>query len=145
MIQSFHGEFRWLSNFYPSPVYWAGVLYPTVEHAYQAAKSTDENERALIAMVESPRKAKKLGREIKHLDPKWELSKVDIMRSLLTNKFSHEPLRSMLLGTADEELVEGNTWGDTFWGECNGFGENYLGRLLMAVRHHLRTGHWRSL
>ena len=35
---------------------------------------------------------------------------------------------------SNEELVEGNYWGDTFWGICNGEGTNWLGILLMAER-----------
>jgi hypothetical protein len=35
-------------------------------------------------------------------------------------------------------LIEGNTWGDTFWGVCNGVGENNLGKTLMNVREILR-------
>jgi predicted NAD-dependent protein-ADP-ribosyltransferase YbiA (DUF1768 family) len=43
----------------------------------------------------------------------------------------------MLKATGDEELVEGNWWNDTFWGVCNGVGENNLGKLLMKIRAEL--------
>ncbi len=37
--------------------------------------------------------------------------------------------------TSDEgEIVERNTWNDTFWGVCKGKGENHLGILLMEIR-----------
>jgi hypothetical protein len=39
-----------------------------------------------------------------------------------------------LLATEYVELIEGNNWGDTFFGVCNGEGENWLGRLLMNLR-----------
>jgi predicted NAD-dependent protein-ADP-ribosyltransferase YbiA (DUF1768 family) len=43
--------------------------------------------------------------------------------------------------TGDRKLVEGNYWHDTFWGVCNGVGENYLGEILMHVRQELRHIH----
>ena len=45
-------------------------------------------------------------------------------------------LRQQLLDTGDAELVEGNSWNDTFWGVSarTGKGKNWLGRLLMQVR-----------
>jgi hypothetical protein len=38
---SFHNEYRFLSNFYPAEVSFEGLVFPTVEHAYVAAKTTD--------------------------------------------------------------------------------------------------------
>ena len=138
MIDKFHGEHRWLSNFWPAPVYWAGLLHKTVEHAYQAAKSTDDNERAIIWIAATPGVAKKLGKKLKHVDPNWDNRKRAVMENLLVQKFSKDPLRQMLLDTGTEELVEGNTWGDTFWGVCDGVGENHLGKLLMKIRNEIR-------
>jgi predicted NAD-dependent protein-ADP-ribosyltransferase YbiA (DUF1768 family) len=40
----------------------------------------------------------------------------------------------MLIDTGNEELCEFNTWGDTFYGVCNGVGKNILGKLLMEIR-----------
>jgi len=53
-------------------------------------------------------------------------------------KFKQEDLKQMLLDTGDQELVEGNTWNDTFWGVCRGEGQNNLGKILMKVRMELR-------
>jgi hypothetical protein len=47
-------------------------------------------------------------------------------------------LKQLLLATGDKELIEGNTWGDTFWGVCNGIGQNHLGKILMAKRTELK-------
>jgi predicted NAD-dependent protein-ADP-ribosyltransferase YbiA (DUF1768 family) len=67
--------------------------------------------------------------------------KVGIMLDLLTEKFAQEPERSTLIDTGDAHLVEGNWWGDTFWGECPlGTGENHLGKLLMVVRESIKRG-----
>lgn len=46
-------------------------------------------------------------------------------------------LKWMLKKTGAEELVEGNNWNDTYWGKCNGHGQNKLGIILMKVRSEL--------
>jgi hypothetical protein len=46
-------------------------------------------------------------------------------------------LRALLISTGDTQLIEENTWGDTFWGVCNGIGKNMLGIILMDVRRAL--------
>ena len=57
------------------------------------------------------------------------------MRMVISMKFDQNPdLKAKLVATGNQELVEGNTWYDTFWGKCGGVGENWLGRLLMAYR-----------
>ena len=132
-ITSFHGEHRFLSNFWPAPVVLDGVTYPTVEHAYVAAKTTDLERRAEIAQVERPGEVKRIGRKLKLRDD-WEAVKLSVMADLVRQKFAHPELRRMLLDTGDANLVEGNTWGDTFWGVCRGQGKNHLGRILMEVR-----------
>jgi ribA/ribD-fused uncharacterized protein len=68
----------------------------------------------------------------------WDEVKLRIMEGLVRQKFSKDPvLRQRLLDTGDQDLVEGNTWGDTFWGVCRGQGSNWLGRILMDVRAEL--------
>lgn len=54
-------------------------------------------------------------------------------------KFAEPGLQAKLLETGNEELVEGNYWGDTFWGVCRGRGENHLGKLLMKVRTYYKN------
>ena len=143
-IDSFRSAFRFLSNFAPSPVRIPGDefpdVYPTVEHAFQAAKTLDRKERKAIRDVRSPGEAKKLGRVVV-LRPAWDDIKVNVMRDLLWDKFNNHPdLRAKLLATEDAELVEGNTWGDRFWGvdAKSSEGENHLGKLLMETRDKIR-------
>ena len=38
------------------------------------------------------------------------------------------------MATEDAELIEGNWWKDTYWGICDGVGENRLGQMLMWIR-----------
>lgn len=137
MIDSFQKENEFLSNFYPSPIVYEGIEYPTVEHAFQAVKSLDENTRKMVARQETPGLAKREGRHLK-LRSDWESVKVSIMHDLLLLKFSIPELKNKLLNTGNQFLVEGNYWHDTFWGVCNGEGENQLGHLLMEVRKEIR-------
>lgn len=132
-IESFSGRYRFLSNFYPCEMDVAGVRYPTLEHAFQAEKTTNMTEREIIRSARTPGQAKALGRRVT-LRENWNEIRVDVMRELLTIKFSDKVLRADLLDTEDAELVEGNTWGDVFWGVCKGRGENMLGKLLMEIR-----------
>jgi ribA/ribD-fused uncharacterized protein len=136
MIGPFQGEYRWLSNFWPVLVFWEDILYPSVEHAYQAAKSPLMTERRMIAGLPTAGKAKREGRYLTiRID--WEAVKVDIMLELLRIKFRSSDLKAKLIATGKEELVEVNSWGDTFWGVCNGEGQNQLGKLLMKVREEI--------
>ena len=145
MINEFKGKYSFLSNFYPSPIApWTdGILYPTVEHAFQAMKSLDLNERKNIARMRTPGNAKYAGRHVT-LRPDWDNVKLDIMYEALKEKFKYPDLRKALLCTGDQELVEGNTWHDNFYGSCycshcrNIEGQNHLGKLLMKIREELK-------
>lgn len=132
-ITSFTGKYRFLSNFYPSPIVFRGRIYVTVEHAYQAAKAQSEIDRARIAAAATPALAKKMGRKVDVVSG-WEGIKVDIMRECLEAKFQDPELLHWLIETHPSELIEGNTWGDEYWGVCRGKGKNKLGKLLMEIR-----------
>lgn len=138
VVNQFTGEYRWLSNFWPAPVVLDGVTYPTVEHAYQAAKTTDPQLRNRVPSV-TPGDAKRLSRTFP-LRADWAAVKLAVMEGLLRQKFHRPDLRATLVETTGE-LVEGNRWGDTFWGVDlrTGTGQNHLGRLLMMIRDELRS------
>lgn len=138
VINKFEKEYRFLSNFWLVPVVLDGETYASVEHAYQAAKTIDLDERRVIREASTSGEAKKLGRKV-HLRDGWEEMKVPTMAYLVWSKFStHQHLTEKLLATGDAELIEGNWWGDTFWGVCKGVGQNYLGKILMQVRADLK-------
>lgn len=140
MIDRFTGEYAFLSNFYAAPLRYAGHTYPTSEHAFQAMKTKDPEEQAKIRQAATPYKAKQLGKKVK-LRPDWESVKVGIMREILFAKFTQNPaLLQQLEATGTEELVEGNDWGDVTWGQVDGKGQNWLGKLLMEVRGRGVTG-----
>ncbi len=143
-IESFSGEHRFLSNFWPVQVEFEGKIYPSVEQAYKAAKTLDQEARRQIQTLVPNRK--ELEQEIREiLDSKVRLDWTDdmrlrVMEHLLNQKFDgrNQELQKKLLETGEVELVEGNHWGDTFFGVCNGVGENHLGKLLMKVRESVR-------
>lgn len=132
-IDRFVGEYRWLSNFHPSHVRYDDVEFPTVEHAYQFAKTLDPKDRAVIRGCTSPGRAQRTGRLV-HMRPDWERIKEDVMLDLLRQKFRQPTFRTLLDATGIAYIEEGNDWGDTFWGTCNGIGENRLGILIMLIR-----------
>ncbi len=115
-VMSFSGEYRWLSSFWPCNVLYDGTLYASAEHAFQAAKTHDPAARAVIARMSSAREAKRAGRAIP-LRPDWERARRSVMLSVVLAKFCGNPdLQALLLTTGDRPLVEGNDWGDDFWG-----------------------------
>jgi ribA/ribD-fused uncharacterized protein len=143
MINSFTGEYRFLSNFSGCTIYVPlldrqAVIARTAEHAYQAYKTTINEERMVIITAPTPGEAKRRGQKIT-LRPNWEEMKIQVMRLCVREKFKNSmTLAKQLVDTEDHILEEGNTWGDTYWGTCRGVGQNWLGFILMGVRAELR-------
>jgi len=138
-ITRFDGRYRWLSNFWACFVTFDGREYQSTEAAYQAAKTIDLSLRAPFESYFAS-KAKEEGGKLP-LRADWEDVKLGIMEDLNRQKFANNAeLRARLLDTGDADLVETNTWGDTFWGRDHntGEGENHLGRILMRIRDELR-------
>ena len=134
IIDEFDGKYKFLSNYFDSKIVLDGISYPTVEHVFQAYKTLDIEVRKRIALAKSPGEAKQMGRQVK-LRSDWETIKFNLMYDLILFKFTfHDDLRELLVATGDAVLIEGNWWGDTVWGVCNGVGENHLGKILMQVR-----------
>src|ERR1700676_4282909 len=118
MIDSFKGEHEFLSNFHLFEGYYLNNnVYLSAEHAYQAQKAVRWEDRKAIEEARTPALAKKIGRQIE-IRPDWEYVKLYMMLKIVRRKFDHQPLAVKLLQTGDETLVEGNSWGDEFWGVC---------------------------
>lgn len=133
-VNGFFGNYRFLSNFHPSEIQYQGCIYPTSEHAYQAAKAKNVIDREMIRNASTPALAKRLGGRAA-LREDWGEVKLSIMGEILREKFQIIELRDLLLKTFPKTLSEGNWWGDTFWGVYKGKGENNLGKLLMQIRN----------
>lgn len=58
---------------------------------------------------------------------------------MLNKEVATKRQQAKLLATRDRMLIEGNDWGDTFWGMVDGEGENNLGKILMRVREEIKT------
>ena len=130
MIDNFIGENSWLSNFYLCNIIYQGVLYPSVESAYHATKLDESDPFRIQFKNISPIQAERFA----HLDT----IRLTVMEELLRQKFAPgTELAKKLINTGDQELVEGNWWGDKFWGVSNGVGHNYLGKILMKIRKEL--------
>jgi len=142
-IAEFQGEYRFLSNFYPATVEFEGITYPSVEHAYQSAKTLNMDERQRIAAIVDPADAKRAGGALSPQRADWEKVKFLVMEQCVRYKFTHDlKLRAKLLATGSAILEEGNNWNDRIWGICppnSGDGENRLGKILMKVRAELRS------
>ena len=143
-IDSFRGQFEFLSNFYNAYVDYDGIRYENNEAAFQAQKvAPKKGEKVFIDprlrfSHLNPSEAKKLGRRVP-LRKDWEEVKLSVMEGIVQAKFEqNEDLKERLLATGDTYLEEGNTWGDKIWGTVHGEGENNLGKILMKVRDRLR-------
>lgn len=136
MIAEFKDDYWFLSNFSRYGFTVNSIYYPTNEHFYQAhkVKSFDDPDFYLIVNAETPKLAKKYGQKVSiRLD--FDDNKINIMRWGLFYKYTQNlNILKKLLDTGDQELVEGNTWNDTYWGVCKGIGKNHLGKLHMEIR-----------
>ena len=142
-ISLFRGSYAFLSNFYASPVVLYRITYPTVENAFQAAKTLDVTQRTQFVNC-TPAEAKRLGRRVK-LRESWFEIRIHFMKLLLEQKFAPgTDLALKLKATGNATLIEGNTWHDNFWGKCScetcqnkRQQHNNLGKLLMEIRSSL--------
>lgn len=148
-IERFRNEYYFLSSMCPvrhGVELKEGISGPTLEHPYQASKFEDPEAQAEILKADDGITAKDVAARLKEsgapVREDWEEVKLDIMRDLVAKKFTAGSRLAYLLDrTGEEELIEGNTWDDTFWGVCppgSTNGENWLGRILMETRQSLR-------
>jgi len=146
MINRFYEENKFLSNFYPCKVYYKGIGFSSVEHAYHASKTLNMDTIRWIASLRADKagKAKRIGNNPKYtpLRLNWKEDHIDLkeMELLLKQKFEYKGLRNKLLMTGNKKLVEGNYHHDNYWGNCecskckNIEGKNHLGELIMKIR-----------
>lgn len=140
MIKEFKNQYFFLSNFYECPVYYNKLVFCNAEAAFQAQKVIDEKEQYKFINLNASQ-ARKLGKTIV-LREDWEEVKDNIMYEIVKRKFTvNKELQQKLIGTKDEELVEGNWCHDTYWGvdSKTGIGKNKLGKILMKVREEVKS------
>lgn len=155
VIDSFRGEYRFLSNHYPSDIDMSYVWQPritfkmpTAEHAFQSLKAIhsglEDSEKMVwlwrIVGLTDPADAKHYGSKgMIEINPiQWDRMSEYYMGRVQQQKYLQNPeLADRLIATGDAALIEGNTWGDRIWGQVDGVGENKLGHVLMQVRAQL--------
>ncbi len=156
IIFMFRDNERWLSNFWPCKVALPAenimigskeielpaMEFNSTELAYVARKTLDLNIRKKIQNMSSGDAKEFSQQEDFPMRDNYESShKLAIMNELVRQKYSdrNPELKEKLIATGNTTIIEGNTWGDTFFGLCleTGVGENWLGRITMQVRNEL--------
>lgn len=123
-----------------------GVIYPTVEHAYQCQRYTDPEIIKEIISARSPVKAWETSSKYKHLqipEFKKEEYKLEVMKKLMKLKaLQHEEVRKALRDSGDLKIVKHIVTfppGDGFWDDGeDGKGENQIGKMWMQIRDELK-------
>ena len=141
-VLRFKGEYLFLSNFFWSDLEFEGLTYPSVEHAFQAAKLLTNAERQAHGFLSRDvtfGQAKRKGRNVQ-LRADWSDVKEQVMMECLSSKFSADKLRRKLLGTQKMKLIDGHDGSpDIYWGFHipSNKGANRLGLILMDLRQQL--------
>lgn len=140
----------WLGNMAPFPVEWGGLTWRTTEALFQARRFAEGDPvRELIRAEASPMGAKMVakGHADRMVVAQQSAADLALMADVLRLKVADHPqLAEWLLATGDEEIVEDCTsrprGSGLFWGaarQADGTwrGENWLGRLWVALRAEL--------
>lgn len=160
MINSFRGQYGWLSNMYSIEIFYKRLRFPSSENAYMWEKCPDcqvqiketDKEKGLFEInsfvswssycfLMPPDAVKRKSKELTVRED-WDKVKLKIMYDILVIKFSNPVLRKKLTATGTENIQEGNSWNDNFWGvdlkKNPNEGENWLGRIIMDIRNKIQ-------
>lgn len=85
-----------------------GIIYPTVEHAYQCQRYTDHQIIEEIRNASSPLKAREISSKYKHLAlPDFRGRKLEVMKMLMKMKAEqHEEVKEALIESKDLKIVK---------------------------------------
>ena len=128
-------------NFAPFQVEWKGNLYPTSEHAYQAAHffEVDSELAEKVRLCRSPREASDFANENKEYErPDWKAKRLEYMEEIVRAKLEqHSYIKEILIASGDMDIIETNE-NDSFWGWGKDHkGLNELGKIWMKLRKEL--------
>jgi predicted NAD-dependent protein-ADP-ribosyltransferase YbiA (DUF1768 family) len=128
------GDLAWLRSDYRQNIVVGGITFPTLEHAYQAAKTKDRAIKQQIADTDSVREARKIGRSCPMAD---DFDRQSVMERLQRLKFSDKELGLQLAKTGSAEIImEGY---NNFWGTGDDDnGQNVQGEILETIRSELQ-------
>jgi ribA/ribD-fused uncharacterized protein len=148
-------RFGFLSPSYHAPFFLDDELWSTIQHYYQAQKSSDPFYQQAVREAVTPDLAKRLGasayapfhasedswfrRQGQSARPDWDRIRLNVMRRAQMAKYTqYHELAVYLLATASAELVKDSST-NSYWGiGRDGRGSNWAGRVLMEVRARLR-------
>lgn len=144
VVGFYEREFYPFSNFSSFQVFWDDKLWPTSEHAYQAARYIDVRPDYVETIRELPsaHQAFMFMREHRHDQrPEWNIEKRDTMKDIVRHKLGqHSYIQAKLLQTSNFELIEDSPF-DSFWGwGADRRGRNELGKIWMELREELKNG-----
>lgn len=126
------GKYAFLSNYYTCDILYKGILYNSAETAFQLQKYPLEQRKKYCRLY--PWEVKPLGRKAPINIEEWDAKKDEIMFEIVKCKFEQYPDLANKLIKITEPIVEHNDWNDTYWGVCNGNGQNKLGQILAEIR-----------
>lgn len=136
IINSFTGEYAFLSNMFPCTIKYKGLVFDCAEAAFQSQKKPDMANKFVGINGYA---ARKLGRKIKMSSneiAEWNKRRMRIMSEVIWHKFhQNKELMNKLNKTGELILIECNSWRDTYWGMCDGKGQNNLGKILAMTRN----------
>ena len=150
------GNYRFMSNFYPSKFIENDIEYNCSEQYFMKKKQEMFDPTNIILANNilnntNPKEIKKYGRQVKNYnDDVWNNERYEIMKNGLRLKFSQNPdLKQSLLATGNKNLYEASPY-DNIWGtgfnanetlekinnnKQNELGQNLLGRALEEIRN----------
>ena len=142
IVGFYEREIYIFSNFSSFSVRWRGKLWPTSEHAYQAAHffKTAPKLAEKIHKAKSAHDAFKIAKANAHKAPAdWEEKKVAIMEDIVRHKLKQHPyVLRKLVQTGKRKLAEDSPKDDCWgWGK-NRDGRNELGKIWMKLRGELK-------
>lgn len=123
-----------------------GVVYPTLEHAYQCQRYTDKKIIEEIRTAHSPVLAWEVSSQYKNLqipEFKHEAYKLEVMKKLMKLKvMQHQDVRTALIESGNVNIVKHVVTyppGDGFWDDGkDGTGLNHTGKIWMEIREGLK-------
>lgn len=154
-IERFRGEYFPFSNMYPLQNWIradCGLEVPTSEHAYMSNRLKDGDLKIRVALARAADHddrpyangiaAKELAHSLIEMGAEEiipdDFARIALMRRIVSQKVHQNPdVLALLLATGAQEIQEGNTWGDRFWGifpPGSGEGQNHLGKTYMDIR-----------
>ena len=116
-----------------------GIIYPTAQHAFLAARTDNPVQKERLSRIKSPFRAKIAASRLP-TRAEWPQIERVVLEQVMRLKFRDPTLRQKLASTGDAPILLLNDWGDNIDGVCldqdsgHWWGENRVGLILMEIR-----------